>query len=457
MWLIAVMGLSLLAGLLLVRRGWRGRVLDDHPVCVRCRYDLSGSMESERKTCPECGAELAGKRAVVIGNRVRRPMATGVGLALLAVSLLTGVMVFQFMDAEDWRHMEPVALLRLEARWYPQATAPLDELIRRLQAGALSKEQINNIADDALVVQGDLAIHWKPKWGDFVEEAQYAGSLDPAKWETYGHQAIRDIFQLELRPRVRLGDPVPYSLLGATARVGNEIHGQLWVQIEGRSVNVDGYTQQFNHGFYASLDVNNSNWMNSNLNLDSTILETLTPGRCKLSMHIRLSVYEGAMLSQDDVILEDEFDLLPADQPSVRAVTDEPLSQVVRDALGWLEIEMDFVEQNAELYIGGSIRVERLPVGLAFDVFARDRASGQEWSCGSVCMVANREDAYGLGGIVPNDFDAQSVDVILRPSAEMAAGSIDVFDYWGEQVVIENVPVDWSAVPAAQRPVQSSP
>jgi hypothetical protein len=52
-------------GLILLIIGLRGWRIDDHPWCRKCRYDLSGL--DEPAACPECGADLARRRAVRIG------------------------------------------------------------------------------------------------------------------------------------------------------------------------------------------------------------------------------------------------------------------------------------------------------------------------------------------------------------------------------------------------------
>ena len=39
------------------------------------------------------------------------------------------------------------------------------------------------------------------------------------------------------------------------------------------------------------------------------------------------------------------------------------------------------------------------------------------------------------------DFDATSVDVILRPNPDVAAHTFDILRIWGERVVIEDVPL----------------
>src|SRR6476646_10396854 len=81
-------------GFLLIYRGWRGRRIDSHPLCRKCGYDLVGQpADVGQCVCPECGADLARRRAVKMGHRARHRGQVVVGAALLAPCLL----VFGFL------------------------------------------------------------------------------------------------------------------------------------------------------------------------------------------------------------------------------------------------------------------------------------------------------------------------------------------------------------------------
>src|SRR3954447_10809108 len=49
----------------------RRRRVDDHPVCRRCGFDLTGRPAGS-SGCSECGADLSRRRAIRRGNRARR-------------------------------------------------------------------------------------------------------------------------------------------------------------------------------------------------------------------------------------------------------------------------------------------------------------------------------------------------------------------------------------------------
>ena len=61
-----------LIGLALTLAGLRGRRTDDHPLCRRCGFDLTGNPDAA--VCGECGADLARPGAIRVGHRARRTL-----------------------------------------------------------------------------------------------------------------------------------------------------------------------------------------------------------------------------------------------------------------------------------------------------------------------------------------------------------------------------------------------
>jgi len=49
--------LPTLIGVSVFWRGWRGRRIDNHPWCRKCRFDLHGLWPGAAR-CPECGIDL---------------------------------------------------------------------------------------------------------------------------------------------------------------------------------------------------------------------------------------------------------------------------------------------------------------------------------------------------------------------------------------------------------------
>src|SRR5208282_1271395 len=118
----------------------------------RCGFDLFGK-SPDTKICGECGAQLTMPESVVIGHRRRRPTLIAGGLAiLLPVLFLAGAMVWEQINAVDWRHFMPVSWLVTSASSANPAvrTPALAELISRLTTGQLTASQMTGVVEAAL-------------------------------------------------------------------------------------------------------------------------------------------------------------------------------------------------------------------------------------------------------------------------------------------------------------------
>src|SRR5436853_590542 len=72
------------AGLLWV--GWRGKRIDDHPICRKCGFDLFNK-PAESKVCPECGVTIVFNRGVVFGHKIRGMGRFAAGTVTLVIGL----------------------------------------------------------------------------------------------------------------------------------------------------------------------------------------------------------------------------------------------------------------------------------------------------------------------------------------------------------------------------------
>ncbi|HQY87528.1 MAG TPA: hypothetical protein PK402_02645 [Tepidisphaeraceae bacterium] len=131
----------LLASLILLRRGIRGRRVGDHPHCRRCGFDLFGRPETSHQ-CSECGANLDDSRAMVIGVRRRRASLIFGSLFLMLVSFGVGVPVWwdEYGKGIDWNKHKPDwwLVMQCDPSNSSLSSPAMNELLARLSSGRLS-------------------------------------------------------------------------------------------------------------------------------------------------------------------------------------------------------------------------------------------------------------------------------------------------------------------------------
>jgi len=184
--------LPLVLAIALIRRGFRGVAIDDHPLCRACGFDLFGQ-PAGTAVCSECGRDLSKPKAIVVGHRQKRLNALGFGIALLIVSAgWLGIAGYGRVKQVNWWHHAPLWYVLREARsndatWRSPAIA---ELAHRCESNSLSPNQRNEILDAGLAYQGDLFKPWDTAWGDLLEDANDAHQLSPERRQRYARQAI---------------------------------------------------------------------------------------------------------------------------------------------------------------------------------------------------------------------------------------------------------------------------
>ncbi len=448
-WLAVLVILVMLlpAGLVLLAVGLRGVRVSDHPHCRACGFDLFGSAAAER--CPECGTGLSRSGAVREGVRRRRPglIVAGVVLLLPIVAVL-GLGAWGAVSSIDWQRVKPVAWLRWEANASGAgagAGAAVDELLRRQQAGELTAAQVDALIDDALAAQADAARPWDPDWGDILQTAKRDSVLDEGRWQRYAEQAVTvgSPFSLEVRPRVRRGDPIPYRLHRSAARAGDDwTLPSLWAQLGPTTVTLGELA--FEHGGKSGggLSATGSGWSGSSWRLSEAQWAQTGSGPATVGTSARVVVKEGHG-DADRVLIEFDLDLSAeveiVDEPTVWPVTDPALRQAVRDALEVERLEPEPSWGDGVPRLGGSIKIAARPVGLACQVVVV-APDGREWSLGTITVGKDRSTSYGVSGSAEG-FDAAVVDLVLRPDVDAAKGDVDIEGYWDEEIRIEGVKV----------------
>lgn len=192
--------------------GLRGRRVNDHPICRRCRFDLAG-VYPVAGVCPECGRNLNAPKAIQKGARRKRKVLLIIGILSVMVSLtFAGLVASQMFRSTRPNQHKPVWLLLHEAAGQPDARAhaALDELFDRQINGALSNSAESRAIKRALRYQRDRSKPWRTGWGRLIEHAWDNGKLSDAEKKQYAEQAFALV--MVSQPQMQVDGPVAVQL-----------------------------------------------------------------------------------------------------------------------------------------------------------------------------------------------------------------------------------------------------
>jgi hypothetical protein len=435
-WLIFTIAVAVLTvGVWLLRTGRRGRAIDDHPICRKCGFDLFGLTAPSK--CPECGTELSPK-VIRIGHRAARrwPVGFGVFLIIPALALLV-VMGVRTARTFDPQRYKPVWFLLREANATNVTdrsdAAALVELNRRLAAGQMSVGSIDRVVQSALAVQANLKRPWLATWGDFVERARRGNKVPDDAWKRYARQSLPAL-TMTAREKVRRGDPLPVFFQGNSFRLGNS--KALSVVVDWRGAWIDQLPLP-THKNARNLIV-----------IPQPLLPKLTDGPHTLRGDIDVTVYDMTRppksVADMTVALvtprvSTTFELVPQNQRTVELVKDPSLRAGVEAAVS---LTRSNISVGAAAAFG--IRVSPPPIALAYDAVVIDPA-GREWPTGSNPVVcASGQSSYWTFMGMWEGFDADRVDIVLRPNPEAAEKTIAIKSIWGGEIRFRDVTVTWA-------------
>jgi hypothetical protein len=444
----AVLGIAAL-GAWLMTRGRRGRVVGEHLHCRPCGYDLTGLGERAGR-CPECGADLASPRAVTIGRQERRVAWIWVG-GLLLISALAMAIRDVRLGVRAWEvdANRPVWWLR---RQLTSTAKPADrdrafaELSRRREAKQLSSAQMEAVARALIDLQGNPSGPWKSQWGTFVSLAHSNEALAEADWIRYADQAI--VCSLRCRTRVRNGDPLSFDYdFGLRAHR----HAQFWGEYHLTRAEVSGISIDL-RALVTPRDPLSGMFGPYGHELTAAMLARarITEGPQTLKLIFDVEVHAGpqyddtaaarAVLFRKTVTREVPWVFVPADEQTVELARSPELDAAVRAGVGPPEVTFELERNDAGNVVVDNIR-NRAPISMASSVYIR--AGQREWFCGRTLWDFSRAHLA--------NFDADHVDVILRPDVDLARHTIGVTRIWGGELVFRNVAVRW--VDKARNPV----
>ena len=478
-WLLGMMG----AGVAMILFGLRGRRVGDQPACGACGFDLGASAEGT-ETCTECGSGLKRPGAVRRGRRRRRPIVIALGaLMVLAPLGLLGAVGYAILTGVNLDTHKPIAVLKweLERAGSSRSRSIAEELRDRLTRKETPRRQYDQIVDLALEVQGNTAHPWSTAWGEVIAEADMSSRLNKERSERFRRQAA--ILDIRARPRVRIGEVLPVSVLMKESRVGAATDLVTMVhsaecRLDGEVLNEALPTDRRNDlrrahpasGYVVMLYHTRPRGMSYGARgLLLKLPESAKPGlyslRVKLAVDTRssrmgvvLGTKSSAKSSADSKSVEVELPVELVEGPTVElAPPDKAVSQLMELRLEPIRV------MNGGIYSAAGrdaatihFNIADLPLGVDFGVKLR---SGQRtWdmgrlSSGTTCEMTELDYIYGFSGSdrvlsSAESLSTEHVDVILTPNAAAAAKTVDLFRIFGEEIVYKDVEV---SKPVARR------
>ncbi|MEK6701730.1 MAG: hypothetical protein AABZ53_05675 [Planctomycetota bacterium] len=480
-------------GLALVWLGLRGRRINRVPNCRQCKFDLTGVWPAS-VTCPECGAGLKQPKMVVTGQRRRMwwlIVPAGLGVALPGLALATAL--FLTLAGKDVYKYKPVSMLLWEGRnASPEfAKAAAKELTDRMLEQKLTDDEVDLAVKQALELQGDVDKPWLEEWGAFIEQARLDGALSAEQKRLFRKQAA--VLELVVRPRVRLGDPLPVAARVKEYRVGPKSEFQLAYQMSAVKYTADdatlplwteptpggtkkrGFfdfldgpeaqtTMPLGYGYVAGSDSQYRQWQMAGSTVQS--LHRLRPGdelgtasiavEC-LSTTSQIESRGGfgstSKLKKDDAktkvdVWTGSFEIVAADQETVEIVPEsEALKKQMLEAISISQVQWwsdPGNKSSGTINLGVTFTEVKVPLAMVVSV----RTGGKETVIGEfTTSTGQAQGGYGnqkqrwLGSSLPGGVSDQ-VDIVLRPKKELAIRTHDLVKIYGGELVIEKVPVN---------------
>ncbi len=447
---LIVCGVLLACGLVLLYCGAWPRRKGTTPHCRRCGYNLTGLMDRDvpdGQVCPECGSKLtpatvaAGERRRRLGWIVAGGVAAALGLAGLGAAVAAGpynATRHRLMPGPMLVHAVRVGGISVDA------TLAWDELMRRDTAGTLWPSTRRSLIDACLDAQratvGSFQID---KQMDYLCSCFGKAQMSPAQQARLFQQILA--LELKIRPRVYEDSRIPWSI-----EHGGQWPKQFLVQIPSVTVRHDEDARNWPH-WQMQIRGGAQSWGQLNLPTADLGRHTITIEGCANVYYnpgwatgsVSTSMPAGVTPCFTQVItMKAEYEGLPAGAADgTKGVADPALGKAIQasaQVLGFvIHVPSSRDRRGPQIWLEGWSSQSPPRVSTAFDVFVR--IDGREYRVGK---------AWGKEGVsswdchVPYDGPtAQSCDVILRTSEDVARQTVDLFEIWDGEIVYKGIPV----------------
>ncbi len=419
-----VLAACTLLGLYLSIRGFKGRREGREQRCKKCGYNLTGLTAGR---CPECGSTLSSS-TIEYGVRRRYPATLALGaILLLSSSALWGLLAYGIARNIEWYQFAPYFYVMGDARSGSQKG--LRELERRLDTDSLSVPQIEELADTCLELQQkDPAPVELGRWLDMLDRFDAAGRLTNEQQTRYYDRLV--VFSLDVRPRIRVADPVPY-------RIRTEGRGPRgdWVRcsVKRQRIKVGERSKSIGSSRSSSVGVRETAWTTT------TKIDGLSPGRHTVEVVLAYELTRGTLaLRTGEIVLNAETTILPEDAADPVALNNDPgarraLEQSISvENMELIELKETTYDRSGAPTEGYFLQLqyhlhpdEPLPADIAFEVIIQ--AGEQEFDAGKITGAKGSQTAWFQQLRVP-ELAVDHVFVILRPDPEAVRTTVDVFE-----------------------------
>ncbi len=453
-----VTGIFLCGGGALLKRGLWPRRQGTMPHCRRCDYDLT-DLTSEQ--CPECGQALSGHN-VVVGRRPRRPRLTGLGALCIALPLAWWISPLRHVDWSP--HHKPTAWLIADLRSTDALLSDRarQELDSRIHQNRLSLTQHRLLADVALDVQRQ-SVSLPAQTREWLLETLvlhfHEDMLSEAQLRRFCETLLS--VELQVRPRVAVGQPVPWRVPCMTAWVPPRCTVAVKVHHPGFLLNGQPHPGP-RMPTAAFVMTGGSCLLGGGTNLTGSLVGQQA-GMHELTTQIEVHIYSMPLTPEDSVHGLDPnehetwgepvFETVIPLKAEFEVVEDPSLIEIIKvhdPAVGRMLVE-NLVLQNAIVsqgLQGWQVSAGRITQGgspllalnIACDVYGR--WDGREFLIGKA--FAHK------GEVAPSiqwqffDYDGPpvgSIDLIYRSNEQLAHETVDMFEIWEGEAVLENVVV----------------
>ncbi len=451
-------------GFVLLIRGLLTYRVGQTPYCAACDYNLTGRV-SER--CSECGAYLEEPGAIVHGELRRRPRLAVIGGLLLAFGMLSLLVPFLGVD---WYRYKPTAwvISDLKSNNQTLANRAWTELQNRMVRKPLSERQQNRLISICLDTQA------AGKQGGvssnligYLGQSFLSNKLTDQQATLFLEQGLK--LDLQVRPRVVLGDPFPCWL-----------NFQLKWGIPMRMILTSEEFTVAGESWKSPFEIAHETASGTGGEGRGYTLQCPSPGRHRIFNRVRVRLFyypclpvqgnvscgygdiSGRLKIWGNPIYDSTFDLeafteiLPEEPPDyIKLVNDDSLAENFRAYVTLDEISFrrgKYRDRRTEEermgwnYISYSERSREspspMPYSITADAYAR--VAGKEYRIGRAIRGKGHDSIHinieGLDGEV-EPFDA--FDLVLRPNPRLARETLDIYEIYNGVIVKEGIKAEF--------------